>query len=204
MLDEAGFPKAKIVASGDLDENVIADLKQQGAKIDVWGVGTRLITGHDQPALGGVYKLAAVYQDGQEIPKLKVSENVAKITNPGMKKIARIYSNADSKAIADLIMLDHETIDESQPLTIFDPIETWKHMTIENFHVKYLLVPVFVEGKQVYDLPVLTEIQEYSKAEKQTFWDEFMRIKRPHVYKVDLSDELYNLKKKLLRDSKKN
>ncbi|MEG0257057.1 MAG: nicotinate phosphoribosyltransferase [Christensenella sp.] len=202
MLDDAGFPNARVFASSDLDEYTIADLKQQGAAIDVWGVGTRLITGYDHPALGGVYKLSAVTEKGQVVPKLKVSENVWKITNPGVKKIVRIYSKEDNMAIADLIMLEWEQIDTTKPLTIFDPIETWKKMTITDYEIKELLVPVFVGGKQVYQSPTLKEIQEYAARDMATFWDEFKRIKRPHLYKVDLSDELYNLKKKLLNEKK--
>ncbi len=202
MLDDAGFENAKISASSDLDEYTIADLKQQGAKIDVWGVGTRLITGHDHPALGGVYKLCANVVDGEMVPKLKISENVWKITNPGIKKIKRIYGKTDHMAIADLIMLDSEEIDETQPLTIFDPIETWKKMTITDYELKDLLVPVFMDGKQVYESPCLKEIQEYARRDMASFWDEFKRIKRPHLYKVDLSDGLYNLKKKLLNEKK--
>ena len=202
MLDDAGFTNARIFASSDLDEYTIADLKQQGAKIDVWGVGTRLITGHDHPALGGVYKLSANVENGQIVPKLKVSENVWKITNPGIKKVVRIYSRKDHMAIADLIMLENETIDTHKPLTIFDPIETWKKMTLTDYELRDLLVPVFVDGKQVYESPSLKEIQEYAKKDMASFWDEFKRIKRPHLYKVDLSDELYNLKKKLLNEQK--
>ncbi|MEG0594394.1 MAG: nicotinate phosphoribosyltransferase [Christensenella sp.] len=202
MLDDAGFPNARVFASSDLDEYTIADLKQQGAAIDVWGVGTRLITGYDHPALGGVYKLSAVTEKGQVVSKLKVSENVWKITNPGVKKIVRIYSKEDNMAIADLIMLEWEQIDTTKPLTIFDPIETWKKMTITDYEIKELLVPVFVGGKQVYQSPTLKEIQEYAARDMATFWDEFKRIKRPHLYKVDLSDELYNLKKKLLNEKK--
>ncbi|MEG1752692.1 MAG: nicotinate phosphoribosyltransferase [Christensenella sp.] len=202
MLDDAGFPNARVFASSDLDEYTIADLKQQGAAIDVWGVGTRLITGYDHPALGGVYKLSAVTEKGQVVSKLKVSENVWKITNPGVKKIVRIYSKDDNMAIADLIMLEWEQIDTTKPLTIFDPIETWKKMTITDYEIKELLVPVFVGGKQVYQSPTLKEIQEYAARDMATFWDEFKRIKRPHLYKVDLSDELYNLKKKLLNEKK--
>ena len=202
MLDDAGFQNARIFASSDLDEYTIADLKQQGAKIDVWGVGTRLITGHDHPALGGVYKLSANIVDGEMIPKLKISENVWKITNPGIKKIKRIYSKADGMAIADLIMLESEEIDANLPLTIFDPIETWKKMTIVDYELRDLLVPVFVDGKQVYESPCLKDIQEYARKDMATFWDEFRRIKRPHLYKVDLSDGLYNLKKKLLNVKK--
>ncbi len=199
MLDAAGFPQARIFASGDLDEYTIADLKQQGAKIDVWGVGTKMITGHDHPALGGVYKLSAAETDnGELVPKLKISENVWKITNPGTKKVVRIYGKPDGMVIADLIMLEDEVIDESKPLTIFDPIETWKKMTLTEFTIRELFVPVFREGKQVYTSPSLKEIREYAHRDMATFWDEFRRIKRPHLYKVDLSDQLYNLKKKLL------
>ncbi len=204
MLDAAGFHKVRIFASGDLDEYTIADLKQQGARIDVWGVGTRLITGHDHPALGGVYKLAASHEDGKVSPKLKVSENVWKVTNPGIKKVARLYANEDGKAIADVIMLEEEKIDESKPLRIFDPIDTWKQMTVKDFHVKYLLVPIFLNGRQVYKSPSLQEIKQRAVQDKATFWDEFMRIKRPHIYKVDLSDQLYDLKRRLLAQSKQS
>lgn len=199
MLDDAGFPDARIFASGDLDEYTIADLKQQGAKIDVWGVGTKLITGHDHPALGGVYKLSAIYnEDGEPVPKLKISENVNKITNPGIKKIARMYSKHTGKAIADLIMLEDEEIDPNKPLRIFDPVETWKRMTVTDFTVRYLLVPVYVDGKLVYRSPILPEIAAYAAADRATFWDEYTRVQRPHIYKVDLSDGLYDLRRKLL------
>lgn len=204
MLDAAGFEDVRIFASSDLDEYTIADLKQQGAKIDVWGVGTKLITSSDNPALGGVYKLAAIGDKDNLVPKLKISENVWKITNPGVKKIARLYSNKTEKAIADLIMLESETIDTSKPLTIFDPIETWKKMTVKDFNVEYLLKPIFRDGKQVYKTPTLAEIKEYAKEDKNRFWDEYLRLKRPHVYKVDLSDELYNLKKELLSEQEKS
>ena len=199
MLDEAGFPNTKIVASSDLDEEVIWDLKAQGAAIDVWGVGTAMITSMDCPALGGVYKLVAEEIDGKMVPKIKISENPIKITNPGYKKVARLYDKDTQKAIADLIMLDHETIDESKPLTIFDPINTWKRMTLTNFKARELLVPIFRKGKRVYELPSLMEIQEYCKKEMGTLWAEYKRITKPHVYKVDLSDELYNLKQELLQ-----
>ena len=152
--------------------------------------------------LGGVYKLSARYENGQIIPKIKISENVWKITNPGIKKIVRIYGKEDHMAIADLIMLADETIDINKPLTIFDPIETWKKMTLYDYETRDLLVPVFVDGKQVYESPTLKEIQEYGRRDMATFWDEFKRIKRPHLYKVDLSGGLYNLKKRLLNEQK--
>jgi nicotinate phosphoribosyltransferase len=199
MLDEAGFPDAKIVASGDLDEEIIWDLKAQGAAIDIWGVGTALINSKGCPALGGVYKLAAEEVDGKMVPKIKISENPAKITNPGYKKVVRIY-NGGGKAIADLIMLEEETIDESKPLTIFDPVDTWKRMTIRRYSLKELLVPIFRNGELVYDLPELLDIQAYAKADLDTLWDEYKRLKNPHVYKVDLSAKLYDLKQQLLKE----
>ncbi len=203
MLDEAGFEKAKIFASGDLDEDVIWDLKMQGAKLDVYGVGTKLITSDDMPALGGVYKLAAEIVDGKMIPKIKISENAVKITNPGYKQVYRLFSVDDGKAIADLITLDEEVIDETKPLTIFDPIDTWKKMTLENFRAVPLLKPMFVDGKRVYTSPSLKEIQKNYFAQMDTFWDEYKRLTRPHVYKVDLSDKLYALKKELLEKNGK-
>ncbi len=200
MLDEAGFPNAKIVASSDLDEETILHIRAQGAAIDVWGVGTALITSKDCPALGGVYKLVAEEKDGKMIPKIKISENPAKITNPGFKKVVRLYDKDTDKAIADLIMLDDETINEEEPLTIFDPVDTWKRMTLTNYRVRELLVPIFRKGRRVYDSPPLLEIQKYAKRELDTLWDEYKRIKKPHIYKVDLSERLYNLKNKLLRE----
>ena len=200
MLDEAGFPNAKIVASSDLDEETIWHIKSQGAAIDVWGVGTALITSKDCPALGGVYKLVAEEKDGKMIPKIKISENPAKITNPGFKKVVRLYNKDSGKAIADLIMLDDETINEEEPLTIFHPVDTWKRMTLTNYKVRELLVPIFRKGRRVYNSPPLMDIQKYAKKELDTFWDEYKRLKKPHIYKVDLSERLYNLKSKLLKE----
>ncbi|MGI5919472.1 MAG: nicotinate phosphoribosyltransferase [Christensenellales bacterium] len=198
MLDEAGFQDAKIFASGDIDEWLIRDMKLQGARIDVWGVGTKLITSDGCPALGGVYKLAAEVHNGKMIPKIKISDNVDKITNPGYKKLTRIYSNQTGKAIADLIQLDWEKIDESKPLTIFHPVDTWKRMRLTDYHTKELLIPVFIDGQQVYQSPPLMEIQEYSRADLNTFWDEVRRLINPQEYKVDLSQELYDLKRSML------
>ncbi|HHU79216.1 MAG: nicotinate phosphoribosyltransferase [Caldicoprobacterales bacterium] len=199
MLDEAGFPDARIVASNDLDEELIWDLKAQGAKIDIFGVGTSLITSRGCPALGGVYKMAAEEIDGEMVPRIKISENPVKITTPGYKKVVRIY-NGGGKAIADLVMLDEEEIDVSKPLTIFDPVNTWKRMTIRNFTIKELLVPIFVDGKKVYNTPGLLEIQAHASKELDTLWDEYKRLKNPHVYKVDLSQKLYDLKQRLLKE----
>ncbi|MEA4939057.1 MAG: nicotinate phosphoribosyltransferase [Christensenella sp.] len=200
MLDEAGFPKAKIAASSDLDEYLIRDLKTQGACISVWGVGTRLITSESNPALGGVYKMSGEIVDGKLIPKIKISDNPEKVTNPGYKKVFRLYDK-DNMAIADLISLEHETIDVSKPLRIFDPIQTYKRMTLTNFSARELLVPIFVDGKQVYQCPDIHEIAAYAKKELASMWDEYKRLLMPHTYKVDLSDALYDLKQKLLRDA---
>ncbi len=198
MMDEAGFPNARVFASGDLDEELIWDLKAQGAAIDVWGVGTRLITSQDCPALGGVYKLAAEEVDGKFVPKIKISENPAKVTNPGQKMLYRLYDGA-GMAVADLITLDHERIDEGRPLTIFDPVDTWKKLTLTDFKARRLLEPVFEGGRQVYELPRLMDIQAYCRRELDTFWAQYKRLRNPHRYKVDLSDELWMLKHAMLQ-----
>ncbi len=200
MLDEAGFPKAKICASGDLDETLIRDLLLQGAKIDIWGVGTKLITSMDCPALGGVYKLSARMENGAFAPKIKISENPAKVTNPGVKKLLRLYDNKTGKAIADLIALESETFDASKPLTIFDPVDTWKMMTLTDYRVRELQVPLFKGGVQVYQSPSLKEIQAYHFQEMNTFWDQYKRNLNPHLYKVDLSDGLWMLKQSMLKN----
>ena len=198
MLDEAGFPNATITASSDLDEEVIFDLRAQGAKIDTWGVGTRLITSQNAPSLGGVCKLSALEKNGEMIPKIKLSENKGKITNPGYKKVLRIYDKAKHKALADLICLDEEQYDETKPLTIFDPVDTWKKLRLTNYTLRELLVPVFVRGKQVYHSPCLQDICAYAKQEMQTLWEEYKRLTKPHLYKVDLSEQLYELKQALI------
>ena len=199
MLDDAGFPNAIICASGDLDENLIRDLKLQGAAIDTWGVGTKLITSEDCPSLGGVYKLSAEYVDGRVVPKIKISENAVKITNPGVKKLYRIYDKANGKAIADLIALEQETYDESQPLTIYDPVNTWKSMTLTNYTMKELQVPLFKNGKRVYESPSLMDIQKHCKEDLDTFWDQYKRLLNPQRYKVDLSDSLWMLKNSMIQ-----
>lgn len=202
MLDAAGFPNAKIVASNDLDEDTIWHLKAQGAKIDLWGVGTALITSKDCPALGGVYKLAAEEINGELVPKMKISENPGKMTNPGYKKVVRLYENESGKAIADLIMLNDEEIDASQPLEIFHPVETWKTMTVTDFTYEELLKPVFVNGQKVYKTIPLSQISAYSKCQLEKFWDEYTRIIRPSEYKVDLSKRLWETKNNLLKNHK--
>lgn len=203
MLDDAGFPKTKIFASGDLDEDVIWNLIGQGAQIDVWGVGTRLITSQDNPALGGVYKLAAEEIDGVLNPRIKISENPQKITNPGLKALYRIYDGQTKKALADLIALEEEKYDATQPLRLFDPENTWKTMTVTDYILRPLLVPVFSSGELVYHSPSLLEIQAYAAGEMDSFWGEYRRLQSPHRYKVDLSQSLYDLKQKLLSKSSK-
>lgn len=199
MLDDAGYDYVKICASGDLDERSISSLKSQGAAIDTWGVGTRLITSEDMPALGGVYKMSAVIENGVEIPKIKLSDNFAKITNPGFKNVYRIYDKYTGKAEADLIYLrSEEEYDDTEPLTITHPTERWKTTTFKDYTLKSLLVPVILNGEQVYEMPSLKEIKEYAKGELETFWDEYKRLDSPHIYKVDLSDALYELKNSML------
>lgn len=198
MLDEAGFPNAKIVASGDLDEEVIWDLKAQGACIDVWGVGTRMITSMNNPALGGVYKLAAEEINGEFMPRIKISENPAKVTNPGMKQVYRFYNKETGKALADLIALEDEDYMSGGPVELFDPQHTWKRMTLVDYNVRKLLVPVFENGALVYQCPSLNEISAFAKNELESFWDEYKRLSKPHRYKVDLSQKLFDLKHSLL------
>ena len=202
MLDEAGHSDVKILASGDLDETVIRDLKAQGAKIDIWAVGTKLIASLDCPALGGVYKMAAEIVDGKLIPKIKLSENVVKMTNPGYKKVLRLYTKC-GMALADLIALEGEEIDATKPLRIYHPEQSYKTKVLRDFTVREMLVPIFIDGKQVYELPSIEEIRAYAQKELATFWEEYRRLLNPHVYKVDMSDGLYDLKQKLIRENKK-
>ena len=200
MLDEAGFEHAIISASSDLDEFLISDLKLQGSKISLWGVGTNLITSKDCPAFGGVYKLSASLENGEFVPKIKVSENPDKVTNPGNKKIQRIYDCKNGKIIADLITLDHETFDTSKPLTLFDPEATWKKKRLEanTYIMKELLHPIFKNGKLVYSSPTTFEIKQFCEKELSTLWDESRRLINPQTVYVDLSNNLYDLKKELL------
>ena len=203
MLDEAGYPNVKIFASSDLDEYVIQDLKTQGARIDVWGVGTRLITSADWPALGGVYKLAAEVVNGEIIPKIKLSDNVAKLTNPGYKKVVRFYSKSMGKVLVDLIMLDEETVEESKPLRIYHPEQPYRTTVLTNFTTRELLVPLFIGGKQVYECPDVYATREYNRQEMDTFWAEYKRMLNPQAYKVDISDKLYDLKQRLIKENAK-
>ena len=202
MLDEAGWTECQISVSNSLDEYIIQDLLRQGAKIDLFGVGERMITASSQPVFGGVYKLAAVErEDGTILPKIKVSENLDKITNPHFKKTWRIFDNATGKAEADYITLYNETVDETRPLELFDPQATWKRKTYTDFTAKPLQVPVFQGGVLVYDRPSLAEIQQYCQEQVDTLWDEVKRFENPHRYYVDLSQKLWDIKQGLLRQS---
>ena len=206
MLDEAGYPDAKIVASNDLDEYLIHDLKIQGAKIDSWGVGTNLITSKDSPSFGGVYKLAAIQNEvGEFVPKIKLSENTEKITNPGNKKIYRIYEKDTGKIKADYICFVDEVLDPEEDLLLFDPIETWKKTRLKGgtYIVRDLMVPVFINGECVYQSPSVMEIAAYCRQEKDTLWDETQRLFYPHNVYVDLSEKLYEVKKQLLNQMSK-
>ena len=201
MLDAAGFPDAVIAASSDLDENLIHSLKSQGAAINSWGVGTNLITAKDNPAFGGVYKLAAIEnEDGVMVPKIKLSENTEKVTNPGDKTIFRIYDKEFHKIRADLICLADETFDTEKDLLIFDPIETWKKTRIHGgtYEMRELLVPIFKGGECVYTSPSVMELRDICTKEKDTLWEETLRFYNPHQVYVDLSDKLYDIKKELL------
>ena len=203
MLDEAGWSSCQISASNSLDEYIIRDLLQQGAQVDMFGVGERMITASSQPVFGGVYKLAAVEDDrGRIIPKIKVSENVDKITNPHFKKPYRIYDRATGKAEADYITLWDETVDASVPLELFDPRATWKRKTYTDFTIRPLQVPVFQGGRLVYQRPSLQEIQTYCMEQVETLWDEVKRFENPHNYYVDLSQKLWDIKQSLLRQSR--
>ena len=203
MLDEAGFPDAVISASNDLDEYLIESLKLQGATITSWGVGTSLITSRDCPAFGGVYKLAAIQnENGEFIPKIKLSENTEKVTNPGNKTVYRIYEKESGKLKADLICLADEVFDESQDLKLFDPIETWKKTKLKGgtYTMRELLVPIFQKGKCVYTTPPVMEIREYCTKEKDTLWNETKRFVNPHHIYVDLSDKLFKMKTDLFNE----
>ena len=201
MLDEAGFPEATICAANDLDEFLLHDLKMQGAAIDSWGVGTNLITSKDCPSFGGVYKLAAIQnEEGEFVPKIKISENTEKITNPGNKTIYRIYEKASGKIKADLICFADEVIDPKQDLLLFDPMDTWKKTKLAGgtYTVREILLPIFKNGECLYKSPTLKEIAAYCREEKDTLWDETKRLFYPHRVYVDLSQKLYAVKQSLL------
>ncbi len=199
MLDEAGYPDCNIVASNSLDEYIIRDLLLQGACVDSFGVGERMITSKSDPVFGGVYKLVAIEdENGTIIPKIKVSENVSKITNPHFKKVYRLYNKKTGKAIADQICVYDERIEENKPLEIFDPNYTWKHKTLNDFTAKELLVPIFKNGKKIYHSPSIQEIRAFCQNQIELLWEEVKRFEYPHRYYVDLSSKLWNIKQSLL------
>ena len=198
LLDEAGLTDCKIMASNSLDEYIIRDLIQQGAQVDLFGVGENLITSKSDPVFGGVYKLAAVEQNGSLVPKIKVSESIEKITTPCFKDLYRFYNRETGQAIADYVTIRGEVVDDSQPITIFDPVATWKKKVVSNFRAECLLVQIFDKGKCVYQLPGLEEIKAYCAQQVDTLWDEVKRFEHPHRYYVDLSDRLWNERNDLL------
>lgn len=198
MLDDAGYDDVGIVISNSLDEHIIRDILKQGACVNSFGVGERLITSKSEPVFGGVYKLVAMERNGDIIPKIKVSENVAKITNPCFKKVYRLFANDTGKAIADVITLAEEQIDDSKPYEIFDPEHTWKRKKVCDFTAVELQVPIFEKGMCVYKSPDLQDIRKYCEQQLDTIWDEVKRFENPHKYYVDLSEKLWNIKYKLL------
>ena len=204
MLDDAGYDDCKICVSNSLDEYLIRDMSRQGAKIDTYGVGERLITASSEAVFGGVYKLSAVEKDGEIIPKIKISENIAKITLPGVKIPWRLYDRDTGKAIADVITLGNEKIDSTEPYEIFDPVHTWKRKIVNNFVAKKLQVKVFEKGRLVYENPTVKEISAYRQEQVDSMWDEVKRFENPHTYYVDLSEDLWNLRNDLLNKLSKN
>lgn len=198
LLDEAGLKECKIVVSNSLDEYIINGVIAQGAEIDIFGVGERLITAKSDPVFGGVYKLSALERNGEMIPKMKVSENVDKITNPGFKTLYRLFSKKTNRCLADLIVLDEEKAPDGTPFEIFDPKAPWKRQLLTDYYAKNLRVKVFEGGKRVYDSPSVDEIRDYCKEQVAALWDEMLRLERPQLYYVDLSQKLYDLKQNLL------
>lgn len=200
MLDDAGLQECTIVVSNSLDEYIIRDVILEGAQIDSFGVGERLITAKSEPVFGGVYKLAALEKDGVVTPKIKISENVEKITNPGFKGLYRLYSKETGKAQGDVLTLSDEMIPEQDAYEIFDPNAVWKKTVVRNYTVRNLHVPIFKEGKCVYESPSIEEIKKYCKEQVETLWDETLRLENPQTYYVDLSTKLFNMKQKLLQE----
>lgn len=202
MLDEAGFEDVKIIASNSLDEYIIRDMLRQGAQVDSFGVGERLITASSTPVFGGVYKLVAVENDGVMKPKIKLSENVAKVTTPGAKNLWRLYDNETGKALADLITLADEVVDDTKPYELFDPDVTWKRKTVENYTARPLLQPLFIGGKCVYGYPDIETIRTYCAEQVDTLWDEVKRFENPHNYYVDMSQSLWDMKNEMINKYK--
>ncbi|WP_425538644.1 nicotinate phosphoribosyltransferase [Microaceticoccus formicicus] len=203
MLDEAGYEDCPIVASSSLDEYKIRDMLLQGSKLDSFGVGERLITSMTTPVFGGVYKIVAIEEEGKIIPKIKISENIEKITNPGFKNLYRLYDRSTNKAEADLLTLHDEVIDDTKPLEIFHPIHTWKRKTLTNFYSEKLLVKIFENGNLIYDMPSLDEIKEFCHKEVESLWDEVKRFEYPHTYITDLSLDLWTIRDTMLASNDK-
>ena len=199
MFNEAGLPNCKIVVSNALDERLIKTLLEQGAPIDIFGVGERLITAKSDPVFGSVYKLVAIENESNIIPKIKISDNIEKITTPHFKKVYRIYSNG--KAEADLITVHDETINKNEPLTIFDSLSTWKTKTYTKYDLKELHQVIFKDGKRIYNLPNIEQIREFTNSELNSLWDEVRRFDYPHKYYVDLSDKLWRIKQNLINQN---
>lgn len=200
MLDNAGHEDCKIVVSNSMDEYIIRDVLLQGAQIDSFGVGEKLITSKPDPVFGGVYKLSTIMRNGTAVPTLKVSENLDKITDPGFKKVYRLFDNNSGKAIADVITLADEVIDDSKPYTIFDPRAIWKKKVVESFTATELLKPIFIKGRCVYESKDIESTRKYCKEQLDTLWDEVTRFENPQDYFVDLSKKLWELKQKLLEE----
>lgn len=202
MLDNAGFKEAIIVGSNDLDEYSIQHLKDGGAKIDSWGVGTRMITSSDDASLGGVYKLSGVVKNGEIIPKMKISNDPRKINNPGYKQVYRFYDKDTNKALADLITLDDEKLDDINEVEIFHPLYTYKRKKLSNFYAKKLLKPLFIDGKFVGKKKSVNEIAKFTQSELKTMWEEYLRNIKPQSYKVDLSQKLWDIREKIINNHK--
>lgn len=200
ILNINGLENCKILASNSLDEYIIADLMNQGACIDIFGVGERLITAKSEPVFGGVYKLVAVENDGNIVPRIKLSENIEKVTNPGYKTVWRLFDKDNNKAIADVLTLGNEIIDDSKDYEIFDPIYTWKRKVVKNYYAKKIQVPIFIQGKCVYKTPKLDDIRKYSLEQVESLWDEVKRFNNPQGYYVDLSEKLWNLKNDMIKN----
>lgn len=200
ILNINGLENCKILASNSLDEYIIADLMNQGACIDIFGVGERLITAKSEPVFGGVYKLVAVEEEGNIVPRIKLSENIEKVTNPGYKTVWRLFDKKNNKAIADVLTLGNEIIDDSKDYEIFDPIYTWKRKVVTNYYAKKIQVPIFIQGKCVYKTPKLDDIRKYSLEQVESLWDEVKRFNNPQGYYVDLSEKLWNLKNDMIKN----
>lgn len=200
ILNINGLENCKILASNSLDEYIIADLMNQGACIDIFGVGERLITAKSEPVFGGVYKLVAVEEEGNIVPRIKLSENIEKVTNPGYKTVWRLFDKDNNKAIADVLTLGNEIIDDSKDYEIFDPIYTWKRKVVTNYYAKKIQVPIFIQGKCVYKTPKLDYIRKYSLEQVESLWDEVKRFNNPQGYYVDLSEKLWNLKNDMIKN----